>query len=241
MNILVTRPQNSAVKTAEKLEAMDHKALITPLFKLEKISSPPPSPKTQALIITSQNGARALCETDWFDDVKQIDFYIVGNKSATFLQQRGVNNIKHVAPQSAQLIDALNQLCEHYFTYCTGFHYALNMDSLSPHHHLDVLPLYKATPDQDQIEAARALLHQKAIDAIFIYSARTARLVCELILTASHENLEIINHINRLKLYCLSHNIAYIVGDILGQHTPRLIWPDIPDEQALLNMLPRNI
>jgi len=94
MRVLITRPEREATALATALAERGHAPLIAPLFQVETLSPPPEFAaflaSTQAVLLSSANGARALAETT---EQRGLRIFAVGDTTASTAEGLGFTSV----------------------------------------------------------------------------------------------------------------------------------------------------
>src|SRR6187200_345758 len=94
MRVLITRPEREATALAQALAERGHQAVLAPLFRLQVLCPPDDFPATlsasQAVLITSVNGARALAEAN---EQRSKPIFAVGDTTAATAEGLGFTNV----------------------------------------------------------------------------------------------------------------------------------------------------
>ncbi|MBB5753766.1 uroporphyrinogen-III synthase [Prosthecomicrobium pneumaticum] len=104
MRLLVTRPAEDAARTAARLEALGHTAILAPLA--EPLILPPPdlSEPPSALLLTSANAVRALAAWDRVAAWRALPVLTVGDRTAEAAREAGFSDVESAAGDAAALI-----------------------------------------------------------------------------------------------------------------------------------------
>lgn len=93
MRVLVTRPEADALRTAKRLKALGHEAVVDPLLKIEAMKFEPITGRYDGVVITSTNAIRAAGETT-IAALRALPLYAVGTQSAEMGRAAGFQDIK---------------------------------------------------------------------------------------------------------------------------------------------------
>jgi uroporphyrinogen-III synthase len=105
MRVLVTRPIEDAVATAQRLRELGHEPLIAPLLEIRFRDGPELSlDNVQGVVATSANGVRALARRTKRRD---LPVFAVGAQTASVARASGFADVKHSVGDSVALADAI--------------------------------------------------------------------------------------------------------------------------------------
>lgn len=189
MRVLITRPEREATTLASALAERGHVPVIAPLFRLEILRPPTDFAATlaasQAVLLTSANGARALAEAS---DQRGRPILAVGDTTASTAEGLGFSSVQSAAGDGAALAElARRQLdpASGPLLHVSGVDVALDLaDALKPDgFEVKRFALYDAREEAELPDSARAALQARALDVATFFSPRAsehfARLVQE--------------------------------------------------------------
>ena len=189
MRVLITRPEREATTLAAALAERGHVPVIAPLFRLEILRPPADFAATlaasQAVLLTSANGARALAEAS---DQRGRPILAVGDTTASTAEGLGFSSVQSAAGDGAALAEqARRQLdpASGPLLHVSGVDVALDLaDALKPAgFEVKRFALYDAREEAELPDSARAALQARALDVATFFSPRAsahfARLVQE--------------------------------------------------------------
>ena len=176
--VLITRPRPQAEETARDIEALGHATLIEPLLDIHSLEFTVPGRAYGGVILTSVQAVRALKRTGVRAD---IPVFVVGEQVAEALKAEGFGNIAAVAPAAQVLAEQLE-------VGYTPYLYLCGLDTAFPmREYLDgkgiaceVVPVYEAVAARGFSEACAAALRDGQVRAVTLFSARSARIFCDL-------------------------------------------------------------
>ncbi len=90
MRVLVTRAKDDAERTAQKLAALGHEALIAPLIRIAPTGDPAPAEHHDALIVTSAHAVEAVSSLG----EKGGPVFAVGERTAQALRGAGFSSVR---------------------------------------------------------------------------------------------------------------------------------------------------
>jgi uroporphyrinogen-III synthase len=241
MRVLITRPELQARKTASKLRALGHDPVLFPLFAPEHdtdaartaLSNP-----HDAIALTSAEAVRCLVKLgETLDAHFDIPVFVVGRLTAEAAEQAGFRRVL-TAGGNGQV---LGDLIANYFRargeqsvtllYLAGHRRSGGLESALEGHGLShvTVPIYDMKPVDYSLEEQQAVLVNKPVDAVFLFSRENGRRFFELdIFRHSREPLK------RTLFFCLSRNIAESVPEEYKHST--LVSAN-PDEDELIDLL----
>jgi uroporphyrinogen-III synthase len=228
MRIAVTRPEEDASPLMAKLAGLGHRAVAAPMLAIRpRTDVSIPALPFQALVVTSANGIRALREPSRFASLRTLT---VGPQSLNAALAMGFNAEAHggdVDGLTAFIRSALDP-AHGPVLYLSGAETAGDLEAqltaagFACHRAV----LYDAVPAQT-LGAAEEALRLGELDAVLLYSPRTARIWQGLILKVGLQHMAVkVSHL------CLSRN----VGAVLPGAWPILVSAS-PDEAAMLALL----
>ena len=232
MKLLVTRPQEDAQRTAATLKAHGHEAVIAPLLEIRFRSGPPLALEgAQAILVTSANGVRALAQRTARRDLPVL---AVGPQSAGAARAAGFATVKSADGDAAALAEAVKGWArpdEGALVHAAGAQRTGGLTERLTAAGFVVQSeiLYEAVAVTELPPAAAEALRTGSIDAVLLYSPRSARTFAELV---HHAGLDAA--CARLEALCLSEAAELALGDLAFRsvrHAAR------PDEEGMLALL----
>jgi uroporphyrinogen-III synthase len=187
VRLLVTRPQEDAERTAALLEARGHEAIIAPLLEIR--TRPGPTLElagVQAVLVTSANGVRALADRTGRRD---LPVYAVGPQSAAAARRTGFASVRSANGDAAALAEAVRQWAkpeEGALFHAAGAQTKGDLTERlrSAGFKIESEVLYEAIAATHLPPQASAALHRGDLDAVLLYSPRSARTFADLVLHA---------------------------------------------------------
>jgi uroporphyrinogen-III synthase len=228
MRIAVTRPGEDAGPLKARLEAMGHQVVMIPLMTIRpRAGVAIPDRPWQAVAVTSANGIRALPEGHGLDEFRVLT---VGPQSLKAALARGLTAEAHggdVNGLAAFIRSGLDPRAGP-ILYLSGAETAGDLEAQlkGAGFNCHRAVLYDAVP-AESLGAAEAPLRNGEIDAVLLYSPRTARIWLKLAETAG-----LLTGAAHVRNFCLSANVA----SVLPEGWAKFI-PETPDEQAMLALL----
>lgn len=239
MRILVTRPALSGERTAKKLQARRHEALLMPLTRAVhdmEVTQNALAISAGAIAVTSAEAIRALVMLG----AERIPYlgrpvFAVGKATAEEAIQAGFTTVLHSDGDGAMLAEliAANHalLVQKPLTYLAGQPRASGLEKRLSASGIEftVFECYRMDPIEPSKAALQRHLHDDPVDAILFYSRHNAELFFRLDAVKTHLAL-----LKNIRLLCLSATIATIVPQSLASMVEIAA---APDEESLLQLL----
>ena len=232
--VLITRPEAAARSLQQALEPLGYQTLIEPMLTIEqtgRISAVPND--VQALILTSAHAVAALG-----GEANGLLIFAVGHATAEAARRAGFANLLVGDGDGAALADLIKERCDPKngrLLHLSGevvrddLHRALAEAGFDVQR--DVV--YRALASQRLSNATVDAWRQRQIDAVLLFSPRTAGILVRLL----HDHA-LIDHVDRTIAICLSEQTA----------TPcrAIDWKDVcvaaqPNQKALIRALEGSI
>jgi uroporphyrinogen-III synthase len=232
MRILITRPIDDARPLADALEERGIEVLIEPLLEIRHLEDAEIDlDGVQALLFTSANGARAFAALSPRRDLKVLT---VGDRSAETARQAGFPNVESakgdVEALAALVVDRLKPadgVLFHAAGTVTAGDLKARLESLG--YQVRRAQLYEAKIATALSTETRANLTLGGIDAVLLFSPRTAATFAELWRVAGSPSLE------RIQALCLSAAVAREIGSLGFAGVEIADRPDLPSMLALVD------
>lgn len=231
MRIAVTRPEEDAGALTAKLQGLGHEVVMAPLMAIRpRPGVMIPDLPWQAIAVTSANGIRALGPRP---ELRSIRTLTVGPQSLKAAQAAGFAAEAHggdVHGLAAFIREGLDPAVGP-ILYLSGAETAGDLEGqlkkagFSCHRAV----LYDAVP-AESLGPAEEPLRQAQLDAVLLYSPRSARIWLSLAEAAG-----LLPQAAELRNFCLSANVA----SVLPAPWEKTV-PETPDEQAMLALLAQN-
>ncbi|HEV2558327.1 MAG TPA: uroporphyrinogen-III synthase [Microvirga sp.] len=229
MRVLVTRPEADGRRTAARLAARGHEAVLAPVTRIVATGNPPPAGPWDALLLTSANAAPALAA---LSPLRQPVF-AVGARTAAAAREAGAPFVQ-AAEGDALALAALVKA-----TLPPGarlLHAAAEDRKDEPERslkaagfHVIVWEAYRAEAVEEVPAALLAALGARRIDAALHFSRRSAGL-----LVAFVKGAGLLEPFRRVPHLCLSADVAAALADLGAA-----VVAPAPREDALLDTLER--
>jgi uroporphyrinogen-III synthase len=232
MRILITRPIEDARPLADALEERGIAVLIEPLLEIRHLDDAEIDlDSVQALLFTSANGVRAFAALSPRRDLRVLT---VGDGSADAARQAGFPDVESakgdIEALAALVVDRLKAEDG------TLFHAAGTVTASDLKTRLEGLgyqvrraQLYEAKIATALSTETRANLTLGGIDAVLLFSPRTAATFADLWRTAGSPSL------GRIHALCLSAAVAREIGNLGWASVEIADRPDLPSMLALVD------
>lgn len=227
--MLVTRPEPDAQSTLERLQALDIEAMAAPLMVRQALdASLPPPDGFKAMVVTSANAIRALIDRGAVDTYRHLPVFAVGDRTALEAEAAGFTRVSSAAGAMQDLVNAMAiARLRGPILYPAGKHQSGDLaGALAPQGIMvATAKIYDMVPIAALPETVMAALGNGGLDAVLLYSRRTAEVFAQLAATLDRGQR------NRVAMLCLSEAVA---EPLLGAHFHRISLADRPDEDAMM-------
>jgi uroporphyrinogen-III synthase len=170
VRLLVTRPQPAAGASAARLTAMGHDVQVSPLLAPVAVDWTPPDEPPRALLLTSASAVRlGNLPVAW----RTIPVFAVGSATAAAATAAGWSDVRDARGDVAAALALAVRSSMTRLLHLAGAD--RTEVAVPPELTVDVATVYAARPAALSAEAAAAL-GAGAIDAVLLYSPRTAAL-----------------------------------------------------------------
>jgi uroporphyrinogen-III synthase len=232
VRVLVTRPEPDAQATAARLEGLGHEALVAPLLTIRHRAPPLDLDGVDALVFTSRNGVRAAACHPQAAGLKTLPAFVVGQATGAAARAEGFAPAG-IGDRDAAALAALitgRMPAGSRLLHLSGAQVAgdLHGPLAARGIRLDRVVLYESACVEALPPSAEEALARAALDAVLLYSPRTARCWCALAQGAGLGAA-----MARLRHLCLSPAVA---APLLA-HGLQADAPDRPNDDALLARL----
>ena len=185
MRVLITRPEREATALAQALSQRGHVPVIAPLFEL-RFRRPPDDfaaalAASQAVLLTSANGARALAEAS---EQRSKPILAVGDMTAATAEGLGFISVASASGDSAALAKLVQDRLDPRagpLIHVSGVDVAGNP---APEGIVRRFALYEAREVEALPDSARAALQGRALDAATFFSPRASAVFARLVAAA---------------------------------------------------------
>jgi len=191
MRVLLTRPQHDALETAALLKTRGHDSLIAPLLSVTYRDGPALDLSgVQAILATSANGIRALERRIGRRD---LPIFAVGPKTARAANEAGFHQVKNADGDAKALAKAVPSWItagEGILLHASGSesNSALANELSAAGFRIRTENLYDVAAMETLPAVARDALSNAGLDAVLLYSPRSARVFCDLVVRAGLGN-----------------------------------------------------
>ncbi|MFN3232974.1 MAG: uroporphyrinogen-III synthase [Alphaproteobacteria bacterium] len=233
MRILITRPRDDAEDLAHTLVSLGHEPLIEPMLNIRLGTAPRLDiDGAQALLFTSANGVRAAAKAT---RNRALPALCVGDATARAAKIARFETIKSANGDVPALVTLVQKQCKpssgkliHVAGTAIAGDLAGSLAALG--YETERAVLYEAETVTTLSPAARQALAQGTIDAVLLFSPRTARTFAKVVRDAGIEPA-----CKMIDLLCLSTAVAEGLGG-LSHRTLQIA--DEPTQDALLRLIP---
>lgn len=180
MKVLIVRAAGDARRTAARLEAAGHQAVVAPVLDIRNLDFARPRGGFDAVIATS---AHAFGRPDALAGLLDLPLFVVGARTSDAAQRAGLSRPGTVAANAEELIRGLRGRLPAgaRLLYLAGRDRKPDIEEgLTPECALTVVEAYEARPVAALPPAAVDALGSGALDAIFHYSPRSAAVFLDL-------------------------------------------------------------
>ncbi|MBT7266177.1 MAG: hypothetical protein HN884_04845 [Rhodospirillaceae bacterium] len=232
MRVLVTRPGEDGTALAEILGARGIETVIEPLLTIKQIEGPALDLDTvQAILLTSANGVRAFARRT---DQRDIPIFAVGDATATTARSSGFGQVHSAAGNVETLAELVKEMLkpeEGSLLHIAGSSVAGDLIGLIEAAGFKCAReiLYEAVQERSLTSSTIALLKDNHIDAITLYSPRSAEILVELIRKA-----RVVRSCQQIVAICLSQAVADKIGEL---HWQEIRIAADPNQDALLELI----
>lgn len=218
MRILVARPLEAALATAEKLRRRGHHPLVAPALEIAPTNARPPVGGRYDLALASS----AQAFGDWPSGLWRGPIGCVGQKTAQAAQAMGFEP-RWIAPQASKLVEILRDLPPQQALYLAGCARkpTLERELTAAGWRIFTLETYATREVARWPDEVKAALAAGEIDALLHYSPRSAQAALRLAGPAG----------SGLAHFCLSAEVAAVVAAQPG--VGEIFTASQPDEEAL--------
>lgn len=239
-SVLITRPEPEAKRLKSKLSKIGFDGVIEPVMKIKFLSkakkelSPLLNKKTQAVIISSINGAKAVTTLSEKINSLKLRVIAVGDTTADMLKESGFKNIVVAGGNIESVKEYIIQNLKPKkgrIVHCSGNIVASDLQSLLSEYGYDVrrIVLYHSLPSRRLSEKAVKAIKSGELQYVVFYSSRTASIFNRL---AKESNLN--KYLVDVHAFCFSPRVASVAR--------KMPWKSVnvsnkPNEGALINLV----
>ncbi len=189
MLVLVTRPLDEATRTAAKLTAGGHQAVLSPVLEMTPTGAQWPSGVVDGVLATSTQAFELFSGTpDWPlpEACRLTPLYVVGERTRASARERGFEGRAFVAADAKDLakavVAALADAPPSRLVYLAGRDRKPDLEAAlqTAGHAVDAIEVYAAQPAEALSDEAVSFLEAGEIDAVLHFSRRSAEIFLEL-------------------------------------------------------------
>jgi uroporphyrinogen-III synthase len=205
LHVLITRPREQALELTHRLAVRGDTALIEPLLSIERVPGVTPQLEgIQALVMTSANAAPALSAA-----AMRLPLFAVGDATARAARRAGSKEVVSAAGSAADLARLIAQRCppgRGAILHLSGedIRPGLAEELAAAGFALRRQVVYRAVPARALSPAAVAALSRSQVEAVLLFSPRTARTFVHLV---ARHGLQA--HLAVTAAICLSAAVAH--------------------------------
>ena len=234
MRLLVTRPEPGASETAALLRERGHTVLVQSLLTMSFSAPPDDLPWPGALLVSSQNGARALERWRIGNAWRDIPVLAGGSATAEVLAGLGFGDVRAAAGDARSLADlAIATLSKKVgpLLYPAARNRAAALAEMLVAQGYDVrtVEAYRAEPTRHLAPAVKTAFVAGAIEGVLLYSRRTAMALCDL---AEEEGIT--EMLAAPTYFVISERVGAVLGTVAG----KVRIAARPEQSALLALIP---
>lgn len=233
MRILITRPREDAESLAAMLAARGIEVLVDPLLTIQPVAAPALDlTGVQAVLFTSANGARCFAAATPRRDIR---IFAVGDASAAIARELGFPSVESASGDVSSLAtlvaDRLKPV-DGALLHAAGSSLAGDLKGQLETAGFDVrrVALYDAVPANEISSSTLMNLRLGGIDAVLLFSPRSARTFCDLWRRAAPQS----GSLWAVSVLCLSAAVAREVKDLDWR---RIEIAARPDSDAMLALV----
>jgi uroporphyrinogen-III synthase len=232
MRILVTRPKEEGERLATLLRERGHEPILSATMDIQLEDGPDLSlENTKAILVTSANGVRALARRTRNRDVP---LFVVGPQTAEAARAAGFISVRDAKGDSKILAQSVREWTAPgggSLVYAAGD--AMTDDLVSTlsgqGFDVEVLRLYRTRERETLSNAAAAALASDVIDAVMLFSPRSARIFVRQVLRADLQR-----NCERVAGLCISPAIA---AALFPLHFAHVQIAAQPNRDSMLDLL----
>ncbi len=231
MRILVTRPVDDARRTAARLAAMGHEAILSPVIEIKPTGAAIANEKFDLVIATSSQALRYCGEQARI--LRELPLAVVGARTRRAAAKHGFRSPVHIAENAAALADHVKTSCPATTSilYLAGEERKPDLEAnlTQAGFAIHAVPVYRAARAGAFSEEAADIIRQEKIDAALHFSRRSAA-----IFVALAHDAGLTHECARLKHLCLSADVAAGLSDLRADH---VAIAERPSAEALLALI----
>jgi uroporphyrinogen-III synthase len=231
MRVLITRARSDAERSAQRLVARGHEAVIAPVLEIAPTKEPAPPGRFDGIILTSARAIPAFALLD--HDARRIPVFAVGERTAAAAAAAGIDDVRNASGDAhalaALIMDTLKAPAR-LLHVCGRDHKAEPAASLiRAGFAVESWTAYDAVAIDALCDEARHALHESRLDAVLHYSRRSAAILLDRVSEAG-----LIAPFLALAHVCLSTDAAF---PLQSAGARRVTVAERPEEAALFAAL----
>ncbi len=233
MLYLVTRPQHDARKLIDRLDALGHRAVLSPVIDIVPRDHAALSHAViQAIAFSSANAARAVSILTNRERLLRLPAFAVGEQSAAAARLAGLADVREAGGDAVQMAEKIIADCDPAagaIAYLSGADTAGDLQGQLQQAGFTVerAVLYDAVPAVNLSREAVNAIYSGNVAGILLYSPRSAKIWKSLLHAAG-----LAESARKLRHFCLSANVAAALGSDYVT-----VVASAPREDALLSLL----
>jgi uroporphyrinogen-III synthase len=234
MRILISRPQEDAARLAELLRARGHEPLCASLLAVRFFDGPEPQFEgVSAIIATSANGVRAFAART---ERRNLRLFAVGPQTADAARHAGFENVECADGDAATLAEKVLDWVKPEAGILIHAASADNEGQLKAllaeeGYTVDVMVLYEVVASHKLPEIAREALVHHALDAMVVFSPRSAMALRDGIVQAG-----LAEACKAVHAICISAATAAALSPLTFR---QVLVADRPNQAAMLDAVER--
>jgi len=234
LQVLVTRAEPSASRTARLLQETGFSPICIPLFALDDTGSVLPDTEFEGYVFTSINAANVLRDRSWRCTRPNSAAYCVGKETAAAAKSLGFDMVISVDGTAKDLAERLKLDFgseKHTLLYFAGEQRSFDLQgALAPDEiALEMVEIYRISPIQLSVEQYQKLNKTKGAAIVLLYSHITAKHVCKVLFDQT-ENTDFAS----LSAVAISAKTAEAV---LKYPWQKVYVADEPNQQSMISKL----
>ena len=212
MHIVITRPKEDSLFLMERLKMLGHEVTHLPVIKIEKLKTKKINLLNyKAVIFTSSNAIKCL-DVDKFN--LEIKCYCVGKATEIIAQKAGFINTYSSEGTVDSLIEMIIRSFENksekiLYLSSEFIPRDLDIDLINAGFNVDRVSNYTSLPIEKIDNFTLEFLKKKSPDAIFVYSAKSAKNLFNLI-----NKYSLLNIVTQSNLMCISEKVLMVLKQI---------------------------
>lgn len=231
MRIFVFRPQSDAERSARKLAARGHEAVVAPLFDVKPSQEPAPDGPFDAIVLTSGNAVSALASAP--DAWRRLPVFTVGARTAARVREAGLPDARSADGGRDELIaligDNLGPPARLLLIAGRDRHDDVEARLAGAGFSTTVWTAYAAEAVEVLPETAAAALRDRNVEAALHYSPRGAQVFLDLVRGAG-----LLEPALELTHVALSAEVA---APLVAAGASTILVAEHPEEAALMAAL----